>query len=84
VAPEFIQTRDRSGVLGLAKRLDCGEFTAAFGRGKLIVAAAKIALGGDGLNGWTLSIDQSTTSILGFLKANMRNRVYMALSYWAD
>lgn len=51
---------------------------------KLIVASAKLALAGDEVNGWTLSINQGTAPIFGFLKSNMQNRVYMALSYWAD
>jgi hypothetical protein len=51
---------------------------------KLTVAPVKIAFIGDEANGWTLTIDQGSVPLFGFLKNNMANRVYMALHYWAD
>ena len=55
-----------------------------WGQNKLMVAPAKIALAGDEVNGWTLSVDQTTAPIFAFLKGGMQQRVYMALTYWAD
>jgi len=49
-------------------------------KNKLTIASKTATLAGDATAGWTLSID-NTSDIFPFLKKNMANKVYMAVSF---
>jgi Tc toxin complex TcA C-terminal TcB-binding domain len=53
-------------------------------KNKLTIAPASVDLSGpDATEGWTLSLDQASAPVFGFLKRNRDAKVYMAVSYTA-